>query len=206
MIFNKSIRFAFSFVMLAGLLSCSQGGGDATTVVSDSPNPLEVVVAESDSANNLPVFIDADGKLDSIYAARGYHFCADIVKASKEGNQDASFILAQMYSYGIAGTKPDRRKAFKLYINLADNGNNEAKASAGYMLMHGMGTEAEPSKGLSMMAEAANDGCATAYLFMGNFYSESEPTPENIANAKLCYAQARDLGIVEADELLKKLK
>lgn len=206
MILKKTLWIAFPLAVGCGLVSCSTDGGNAPIDNTNAYAPSEAAVSDADTSNSLPVFVDADGKLDSIYTAHGYSFGADIVKAAKGGNADASFILAQMYSYGIAGAKPDRRKAFKLYVGLADNGNNEAKASAGYMLMHGMGTEAEPSKGLNMMADAANAGCATAYLLMGNFYCESEPTPENIANAKLCYAQARDLGIVEADELLKKLE
>lgn len=206
MILKKTLRLAFPLAVWCGLVSCSTGGGNAPIDNANDNVSSDTVESEADTSNSVPVFVDADGKLDSIYSARGYCFGADIVKAAKVGNADASFILAQMYSYGIAGAKPDRRKAFKLYIGLADDGNNEAKASAGYMLMHGMGTDAEPAKGLSMMADAANAGCATAYLLMGNFYCESEPTPENIANAKLCYAQARDLGIVEAEELLKKLE
>ncbi len=206
MIYNKSFALAISFALCCAIASCSSGVGSSSAEGSADSLPSETVEAATDSTNSVPVFYDEDGRLDSIFSARGYHFGADIVRASKDGNEDASFILAQMYSYGIAGATPNRRKAYKLYVNLADNGNNEAKASAGYMLMHGMGTEAEPSKGLAMMADAANAGCATAYLLMGNFYSESEPTPENIANAKLCYAQARDLGIVEAEVLLKKLE
>lgn len=159
----------------------------------------------TDSANAVAVFTDADGRLDSIFAQRGYTYGADIVKAAKSGNLDAEFILAQMYAYGVAGTKPDRAKAYKLFVNLADNGNYEAKANAGYMLLYGCGVESDPKRGLDMLMDAANNDCATAYLFLGRFYSDAEPTPENRRNAKLCFAQARDLGIVEAAELLKNL-
>ncbi len=162
-------------------------------------------MSASDSLNRTAVFVDSDGRLDSIFAAHNYVFGADIVKASKAGDQDASFILAQMYAYGIAGAKPDRAKAFKLFVNLSDNGNYEAMANAGYMLLYGCGVESDPKSGLDMLTNAANNGCATAYLFMGRFYSDSEPTPENKRNAKLCFAQAYDLGIAEAMDLLKNL-
>lgn len=198
---NKSLIASASLLLLA---ACSTGGGK-TGNANESASDTIVTQAVTDSANMVAIFVDTDGRLDSIFAERGYVFGADIVKAAKSGNPDAEFILAQMYAYGVAGAKPDRRKAFQLFVNLADNGNLEAKANAGYMMLYGCGTESDPDKGLDMLMDAANNGCATAYLFMGRFYSDAEPTPENKRNARLCFAQARDLGIAEADELLKSL-
>lgn len=198
---HKSLVACASLLLLA---SCSTGGGN-TERANESASDSIVTQAVTDSANMVAVFADADGRLDSLFAERGYVFGADIVKAAKAGNPDAQFILAQMYAYGVAGAKPDRHKAFQLFVNLADNGNLEAKANAGYMMLYGCGTESDPDKGLDMLMDAANNGCATAYLFMGRFYSDAEPTPENKRNAKLCFAQARDLGIAEAEELLKSL-
>lgn len=177
----------------------TQEGGSAATLGSET-------VAIPDSADRVAVFVDTDGRLDSIFASRGYEFGPDIVKAAKSGDADAGFILAQMYAYGVAGAKPNRSKAFKLFLALGDNGNMEAKANAGYMLLYGCGVESDPKRGLDMLMDAANSGCATAYLFMGRFYSDAEPTPENRRNAKLCFAQARDLGIEEAAELLETIK
>lgn len=200
---NKSLACA-SISLLLALSACSSNGG------SDSANGVVVSTAQdggvcADSANAVPVFTDTDGRLDSIFAERGYAYGADIVKAAKAGDPDAEFILAQMYAYGVAGAKPDRAKAYRLFVNLADNGNYEAKANAGYMLLYGCGVESDPKGGLDMLMDAANNNCATAYLFLGRFYSDAEPTPENRRNAKLCFAQARDLGIAEAEELLEKL-
>ncbi len=188
------------------LTACSSGGckGD-TSVVENSHASADTASLSVDSLNLMPVFEDTDGRLDSIFSVHNYVFGPEIVKASKSGDPDASFILAQMYAYGIAGAKPNRAKAFKLLVNLSDNGNYEAMADAGYMLLYGCGVESDPKKGLDMLTEAANNGCATAYLFMGRFYSDAEPTPENKRNAKLCFAQAYDLGISEAMTLLKKL-
>lgn len=183
------------------LVACSNGGGNNATTTEPAADTA-FAQADTDSANMVPVFADTDGRLDSIFAQRGYVFGPDIVKAAKMGEPDAEFILAQMYAYGVAGAKPNRRKAFQIYVNLGDNGNMEAKANAGYMLLYGCGVESDPDKGLDMLMDAANNGNATAYLFMGRFYADSEPTPENKRNAKLCFAQARDLGIVEAQALM----
>lgn len=204
----RNIQACYDFRLMTVCLfaimavSCSSGGGKP---VAGDVSQQDAVSVSKDSLNSVAVFSDSDGRIDSMFSARGYVFGADIVKAARSGNSDAAFILAQMYAYGIAGAKPDRVKAFKLYVSLADNGNMEAKASAGYMLLYGCGVESDPKQGLDMLTDAANNDCATAYLFLGKFYADSEPTPENIRNAKLCYAQARDLGIVEADRLLKGL-
>lgn len=179
--------------------SCSSGGGKTGACVPGS-DTLSVAV---DSLNATPLLCDTDGKLDSIFRSKGYVYGEDIISASRGGNADASFLLAQMYSYGIAGAEPDRRKAFKLYISLADNGVTEAKAMAGYMLLYGYGVDADASKGLDLVTEAANDGNGLAYLFMGNFYAQAEPTPKNISLAKACYAEAQALGVAEAAAILK---
>lgn len=179
--------------------SCSSGGGKTGTCV---PNPDSASVA-FDSLNYTPLLSDTDGKMDSIFRSKGYIFGQDIIDASHDGNLDASFLLAQMYSYGIAGSVPNRRMAFQLYISLADNGVTEAKAMAGYMLLYGYGVEADASKGLDLVTEAANNGSGLAYLFMGNFYAQAEPTPKNISLAKACYAEAQALGITEAAAILK---
>lgn len=188
----------FALLLPACTPTGSDGGERTSALIEESK-------ASADSANSVAIFEDADGRLDSIFSSRGFVYGSDIVKAAKSGNADAAFILAQMYAYGVAGAKPDRAKAFRLFVNLADNGNIEAKANAGYMMLYGCGVESDPAKGLDMLMEAANNDCATAYLFLGRFYADAEPTPENKRNAKLCFAQARDLGIPEADVLLKSI-
>lgn len=196
-----SIAKSLTTLLLAlPLAACSTSGGDST------PTPSTPVKAEpADSLNATPFLADSDGRMDSLFRSKGYTFGDDILSAASDGNSDAQFLLAQMYSYGIAGATPDRRKAFKLYVSLADNGVNEAKAMAGYMLLYGYGVDQDAEKGLDMVTEAANNGSGLAYLFMGNFYRLTDPTPKNIALAKICYSEARKLGIAEAADILNTL-
>lgn len=195
--FCSAATAAVAFCLAACAPGASHDAGQATDFVAHE--------ASADTANGVPLLHDADGSMDSLFRAKGYTFGPDIVKAAHVGDAGASYILAQMYAYGIAGAKPDRQKAFKLYVSLADNGMAEAKAMAGYMLLYGLGVEADASRGLEMVADAANDGCGLAYLFMGNFYAQSEPTPKNVAVAKACYAEAEARGVAEAAELLKRM-
>lgn len=194
----KYVLLASFAVVIACLSACSGKTG--------SPAPVQdTLVATVDSVNILPLLNDADGSMDSLFRAKGYLYGPDIINASRAGDVNASYLLAQMYSYGIAGATPDRRKVFKLYISLADSGINEAKAMAGYMYLYGYGVDADPTKGLDLITEAANDGNGLAYLFMGNFYSQADPSSRNLALAKACYIEAEALGISEATILLNNL-
>lgn len=144
--------------------------------------------------------------MDSLFRAKGYVWGDDIVLAAKDGSTDAQYLLAQMYAYGIAGAKPNRREAFRLYISLADNGVAEAQTMAGYMLLYGYGVEADEARGLEMIADAANAGSGLAYLLMGNFYSQVGNPAQNMRLAKACYVEAKALGVAEAEEVLKRVR
>ena len=198
MSFTKS--FAPLFIALS-LVACSTGGDSSAPATTTA-----VVVQPVDSLNATPLLSDADGRMDSLFRAKGYVFGDAILDAARDGNPDAQFLLAQMYSYGIAGATPVRRKAFKLYVALADNGLNDAKAMAGYMYLYGYGVDQDVTKGLDMVTEAANNGNGLAYLFMGNFYRQADPSPKNIALAKTCYYEAQKLGVAEAAEILKSIE
>lgn len=189
---------AAAVAALALPMGCAQGN---STSDSDTLVGTAAAVAFDDSVNALPIFSDADGAMDSIFRTQGYLFDEDILKAAGEGNVDAQFLLAQMYAYGICGAKPDRRKAFKLFMTLADNGVMPAKATAGHLLIYGVGTEQDVTAGLEMLADAANAGSALANLYLGDFYAKSD----KVDYAKMCYAEAVKLGLPEAQHKLDEL-
>ena len=164
-------------------------------------------ISHEDSLNIAPLFEDSDGRMATLFAQKGYVFGADIVKAAQTGDVGARYLLAQMYSYGIGGAKPDRRNAFRLYVGLADEGLHEAQAIAGYMMVYGLGTEENFNDGMQLMAEAANQDDGLAYLFLGNFYSKNaEPSRQNLASAMLYYRNAVRLGVSSAQAELDALE
>lgn len=195
------LRILLPPLAAAFLLTAACGGN--TNGNSSSAGPL---VYEGDSANGVALLQDVGGTMDSLFRAKGYAWGDDIVRAAKEGSTDAQYLLAQMYAYGIAGARPNRREAFKLYISLADNGVAEARTMAGYMLLYGYGVEADETRGLEMIADAANAGSGLAYLLMGNFYSQAGNPAQNLPLAKACYVEAKALGVAEAEAMLQKTK
>ena len=190
---------SFSLIFSAFLCACQYEGN------SNSPTPHLVadsltLTAAVDPSDCQPLFHD-DGTLDSLYRAAGYSYGPDIVNAARSGDADAKFLLAQMLSYGIAGATPNLKQAFKLYVELADNGNAQSQAIAGFMLFHGKGTDENPTEGLRLISEAANQDCPLAFLFLGEFYA-SRSTPlsdEDCTNAKLFFAKAQAEGLAVPD-------
>ena len=67
-------------------------------------------------------------------------------------------------------------KAYELLCPLADEGNAEAQNSLGLLYVNGLGVEQDPTKGLSLIMKAANQGHEEA---RSNAYT-------------LCYAEAQD--------------
>ncbi len=163
---------------------------------------VQLPTSEPDSLNSLPIFPD-DGSLDSIYRAQNILYGPQIVRDAKDGNSDAQFALAQMYSYGICGANPNRKKAFRLYIELADVGDPRSQLMAGYMMFYGLGTTEDNEQGLQLMAAAANNDYWLAFLFMGNvYYNSFEKTEENLNFARGCYETAAAHGISAAQDML----
>lgn len=190
-----------SSLAAVALLTAACGGN-----VNRDSAPAKPLAFEDDSANCVALLHDDGGTMDSLFRAKGYVWGEDIVRAAKDGSTDAQYLLAQMYAYGIAGARPNRREAFKLYISLADNGVAEAQTMAGYMFLYGYGVEADEARGLEMIAGAANAGSGLAYLLLGNFYSQAGSPAQNMPLAKACYAEAKALGVAEAEAMLDGVK
>lgn len=150
----------------------------------------------TDSLNALAIFDDSDGQLDSLLRAQGYTYGDDIVQRAQAGDDNAAFLLAQMYAYGVAGATPDRRRAFALYMRLADKGMPQAQAIAGYMLFHGLGTDEDVEQGMHLLANAveANDPLGT-YLLAVVYDHYTEPTSHNRAYARSLYKRAAEMGV-----------
>ena len=195
--------FAVVAVSVVIATGCTTGTSDTSMAAVDRVLTENAQV----SVDEKPVFVDVEGRLDSIFRSKGYVYGVDIVETASKGNADARYILAQMYAYGIAGARPDARRAYILYLGLADEGMAEAQAIAGHMLFYGLGTEADESEGVKLISKSVNQDCGLGYLFMGNFYAHNAPeTEENRTSAKVCYAKAAALGIAEAEQLLEQMR
>lgn len=185
-------------------LGCAGGGGstggEADTAVVLSHR------AEVDTLNNVPLLNDYGGEMDSLWRAEGYLYGHEIEDRAAGGDAEAAYILAQMYAYGICGAEPDRRKAFQLYVSLADRGNVEAKAMAGYMMFYGLGAPEDTEQGMHLMADALNADSPLGTFFMALVYDHNTAsTPANRASARILYQKASAMGIRQADSCLAQM-
>ncbi len=161
--------------------------------------------ATNDTSSEAPIFPD-DGSLDSLLRSRGYVYGPDIIESARSGNADARLILAQMYTHAICGAPANARKAYALYLGLADENIATAQAMAGYMTFLGLGCNDDPDEGLRLLALSVNQDCGLGYFFMGNIYAHNMPsTPENLQSARVCYLKASSYGIAAASQMLSQL-
>lgn len=170
---------------MAFFVSCTSHSSDSQT---PSVNVSQIDTTLSD--NHLPIFDDADGKMDSLYKVNGYVCDAALQLASEQGDVDARRLLASMYAYGIGGVKPDRKKTYILYRSLAEDGDAEAQAYVGYMLLYGLGPVEDLEMGIQWLQKSANQHCPVAFYYLGKYFEQTD----DMENAYTCYKNAVALG------------
>jgi TPR repeat protein len=65
------------------------------------------------------------------------------------------------------GVAVDLEEAVRLYAAAAESGHVEAMYNLGVMQMKGMGTEADPEKGMAWVRTAASNGLKAAQAIVG---------------------------------------
>lgn len=170
---------------------------------SKSATPAFQPFAASDTlnGNNKPLFDDPNGELDSLYRASGCVFDADLQRAVENGDINATKMLVTMYAYGIGGVNADRRKAYLLYRNLAEQGDADAQAHLGYMILYGLGPVQDNEQGLTWLEKSANQRCPTAFYYLGHYFQQTGEKE----NAKTCFQNAVALGMPQAKDNLDNL-
>ena len=159
----------------------------------------------SASENQEALFDDAYGEVAKRLRKEGVKYSAEYERQAENGDFAAIANLADMYAYGI-DVQPDRRKAYRFYSLLMQNGDVQAKAIVGYMTLYGFGPEEDTEKGLHLMVEAANEQSGLAFYFLGMFYAHNLPANDNIvAQAKIYFTEASKLGIAAAEDELNTL-
>ena len=163
---------------------------------SNTSNEANVAVNTTDSLNenNKPIFDDPSGEMDSLFRAKDYVYSKDVERAAESGDIDATRMLATMYAYGIGGVKADRKKAYILYRNLAEQKDPEAQAYLGYIMLYGLGPVQDLEQGLKWLEESANQRYNVAFYYLGQYFEQTG----DMKNAKVCYQNALALGLSEA--------
>ncbi|MCQ2229520.1 MAG: sel1 repeat family protein [Bacteroidales bacterium] len=189
------VSVAIASVML--MASCAEKKSSQQSGVS----AYSAAVADSLSENNKPLFADEGRVVDSLYRANGCVYTTELEKAAENGDLDATRMLVTMYAYGIGGVKADRKRAYLLYRNLAEQKDADAQAHLGYMMVYGLGPVQDNEQGLIWLQESANQRCPMAFYYLGHYFQQTD----DIKNAKVCFQNAVALGMPEAQACLDNL-
>lgn len=195
---NKILKI-LSVAIVAVEVSCVH---NSTKNVSEN---VSVVIASDTSLtdNDKPIFDDPEGEMDSLYRVYGYVYSSELEDAVQNNDTDAKQLLASMYAYGIGGVKANRKKAFQLYRNLAEQGDAQSQAYIGYMMLYAIGPIEDAEAGIEWLEKSANQRCPTAFYYLANYFEQIGDT----SNARICYQNAINLGMqqdkVDLDNLQK---
>jgi hypothetical protein len=70
-----------------------------------------------------------------------------------------------------------------LLLPEAEHGNTNAQFRIGYLLLNGMGVDANTKKGLEWLKKSAESGDFTAQSYLGDVYSEGKAVEKNLVEA-----------------------
>ncbi len=108
---------------------------------------------------------------------------------SKDGNIQATLILANCYSNGIF-TMPNLNKSFKYYKEASDAGISSALLQVGIMLRDGKGVRKESDPSFNYIMKAINGGSINAMMELANMYRTGNGVDMNPEKAAEWYSKA----------------
>jgi hypothetical protein len=136
-------------------------------------------------------------------AARLYNISA------KNGNQNAQFILGQMYTKGLGVQQSDLDAAY-WFKKSAEQGNSNALASLAFLYYSGKGVNKNDAEATRLSRIAADMGNTTAQFNMGLTYERGIGVKVDFEEALMWYrkaaAQGHQKAIQKSSELGSKAK
>ena len=118
---------------------------------------------------------------------------AAALKAAEQGNIDAQFNLARMYSDG-EGVAKDSTKAFEWYSKAAELGLSKAQFNLGWMYFRGDGVTEDAAKAAEWWRKAAEQGHADAQVNLGLMHTSGGGVAIDPAKAADWYRKAAEGG------------
>ncbi len=92
------------------------------------------------------------------------------------------------------GVESDSKVALEWFLRAADQGQVQAKANAGALLLMGEATAEGKQRGLDLLSEAAEAGDVNSLFNLGVIYQQGEHTSKDEAKAVECYRKASEMG------------
>jgi TPR repeat protein len=122
-----------------------------------------------------------------------------------EGDSQAQFELAWLYTTGLGTEKNLERAAF--YFNkAAESGHAESQHKLGQLFLYGQGVTQSYSEALRWFTAAAEQGQGEAQLLLGQLYLRGEGTDINLPEADKWLHLAAKQGVPGASETLAELQ
>jgi len=115
-------------------------------------------------------------------------------KAADQGNLEATFRLARVFSRGAVGVNKDPEGAAKLYETAAQRGHVEAQNWLGYCYQHGIGIQQSDAGAIEWYSKAANAGLAAAQSNLGLMYVTGKGVATDARRAFAQFDQAAKQG------------
>ncbi len=119
------------------------------------------------------------------------------------GDVDAALHLGRLYLRGVAGGRPNVRKARKCFEEASDGGSGEASEALGRMYDEGMLGRVNPARAFENYRLAAERGIPSAMLMTGMFYAQGEAAPKDLAEAEMWIRKGLAEGAEDGKETLK---
>ena len=105
--------------------------------------------------------------------------------SSSDGESEYQLGREYYFGYGVA---QDKRAAFKLFLDAANDGNGKAEVAVGRMLQVGDGTKQDEPQSIHWFDKAAAEGEASAYFMLGNAYGNAEGVAQDPARSVKYYS------------------
>lgn len=125
--------------------------------------------------------------------------------AAEQKYAGAQFAMGNIYSKGMAGIKPDMRKAIDYYKKAAKQGHVKAQNNLASLYYYGNGVRQDFEKAISWYYAAAKQGYPKAQHSLGQMYEVGEGTTKDLRWAYMWYKFAADKGFIESRSAISRV-
>lgn len=112
---------------------------------------------------------------------------------------------ADIYFFGYNGTNIDYIKAFKLYLQAAEQGHADSQLQVGYMYATGKGIAPNKERAVSWYRKSADQGNKISQYNLGLYYEEGIGVEKNYATAAYWYQKSAEQNYAKAQSSLAGL-
>lgn len=123
--------------------------------------------------------------------------------SAEYGDIDAYFHLGMLYLRGVAGGKPNVRKARKCFERASDAGQGKASAALAKMYDEGLIGRVNEARAFQNYLLAAERGIPSAMLMTGMFYAQGSAAPKNLEAAEMWIRKGMAAGAEDGEETLR---